>query len=602
MKIEHIEIQVDDQKTTWNPKNDTPSILIVKENQLLQIRIIISSSGLLTEVPRIFIEDYHLPLHNENDLNQKERHIVVFASHPEKAFRESFGASLIRLVMEGEEYTYPIEVLATKVTATHAEKMIRYLTEHREQIIRVCLSRTTRPSGIKSEGQADPETIISTAERIINTLLESRVELRQQLRSKLTPTKVPAWKAEQSGSLIDPIDVIFNLDALCPENGKQDIRLRGRTYSAQAIEVTALKHEYNVEENTILLGGLYSIRRVISWLMDEIGSAFKNQQIANYDKEYISLGEMIIKFTGGAMHGRCSRIIEATEILIKMLNNEFNIRFYGEMLPKITPYVRSSRLYRSIFDQYFTWYNLGTPSLEGKQFLIKLRTLSKIFEFFVLFRLFDYLTLRNWNIAHAKMSESFDNLIPDTLIFEKESTRITITYEPNVNLYNDETQHMDLVKLKHASYIGPNWRPDYTLRIENISTGEIRYLILDAKYSNAYSVGKYHLPNLTDKYYNHQGVYNKNTNTISRNEILGVFAVFPDFIDQHPKSLGARLDKSIDQTTKPITLPMLSGFPITFKSDSIMEKCIDFAIQTTCRTLYTSEKEEAPIFNITKAG
>lgn len=592
MKPEKVEIHVGDQVINWIPGGEI-STLIVKENQQLQIRAIMGVMDMLAEVPQVFVEDHHLPLHREDFIDENNNLVVAFASIPEKVFRESFGAAFIRLYVGNEEFAYPVEVLATKVTAAQAEKMIRYLTERREQIIRVCLSRTMRPAGMKDEGQSDPEMVISTAEQVINILLESRTDLRQQLRSKLIPTKVPTWKAEKSGSLIDPVDVIFNLDALRPGDGRQDVRLRGRTYSTQAIDVTTLKHECNVEENTILIGGLYSIRRVISWLMDEIGSAFKNQQIANYDKEYVSLGEMMIKFTGGAMYERCARVVEASETLIKMLENEFNIVFAGEAHPKITPYVRSSRLYRTIFEQYAKWYGLGSPTLEGELFLIKLRALSKIFEFFVLFRLFDYLRARNWQLTHANMNEAFDRLIPEVLVFERDEVRITLSYEPTIRLHNGDTRHMDLVKLQHAIHIGPNWTPDYTLRVENMNGEAVRHLILDAKYSNTYSVDKYHLPKLAEKYYDHQAVFNTKLNILSRNEIMGVFAVFPEFLDQMPKPLGARIDKFGGQSKTPLMLPMLCGLPISFRTDSIMEKCMDRAFKTILKTLDLTEEEEA---------
>ncbi|MGY8624102.1 hypothetical protein [Chromobacterium violaceum] len=596
MKPEKVEIYVGDLLINWFPGSEV-STIIVKENQLLQIRVIMGATDMLTSVPQVFIEDHHLPLHREDYIDENKKRLVAFTSTPEQAFRESFGAAFVRLHIDNEEFAYPIEVLATKVTAAHAEKIIRYLTERRERIIRVCLSRTMRPAGMKDEGQPDPEMVISTAERVISIFLESRSDLRQQLRSKLVPTKVPAWRAEKSGSLIDPVDVIFNLDALRPGDIRQDVRLRGRAYSTQAIDVTTLQHEFNVEENTILIGGLYSIRRVISWLMDEIGSAFKNQQIANYDKEYVSLGEMMIKFTGGAMYERCARVVEASETLIKMLVDEFNIVFAGEAHPKITPYVRSSRLYRTIFEQYAKWYSLGTPTLEGEQFLIKLRTLSKIFEFFVLFRLFDYLHSRNWQLTHASMSETFDHLIPDTLVFEKDSVRITLSYEPTIFHYTGDTRHMDLVKLRDAIYTGPNWKPDYTLRMENIDDDEVRYIIIDAKYSSTYSVDKYQLPKLIEKYYNHQAVFNANLNILSRNEIMGVFAIFPEFLDQLPKPLGARIDKFGGQNKTPLMLPMLSGLPVSFRTDSIMEKCLDRAFETILKTLNLLEKrhrQEAP--------
>lgn len=61
--------------------------------------------------------------------------------------------------------------------------------------------------------------------------------------------------------------------------------LRGRSYSTQSIDTSMLCHDYDVDENRMLLGGLYSIRSKIIALMEDIGDSFKNQKIANYDHE-----------------------------------------------------------------------------------------------------------------------------------------------------------------------------------------------------------------------------------------------------------------------------------------------------------------------------
>ena len=570
MRSEKVEIWIDGRVIVWSPGSEI-SPLTVNENQQVKVKVCLGGIGEIFRAPRLDVEDHSIQLHRDDFTDEDGRRVVAFSSSPEKVFRESFGLAFVRIYIADEEFSLPFEVLATKVTAIQAERMIHYLTERREHIIRVCLSRTMRPAGMKDDGWSDPEMVLSTAEKIIDTILDCRGELRQHIRSKLVPAKVPAWKADQSGSLIDPVDVIFNLDSLRPGDGRQDVVLRGRTYSTSAIDVTALVRNTNVEENAILIGGLYSILRVISGLMDEIGAAFKGRQIAAYDKEYVSLGEMLIKLTGGAMYERCERVISSTESLIRMLENDFGIEFSGETHPKITPYVRSSRLYRNIFEQYAHWYSLGSPSIEGDLFLIKLRSLSKIFEFFVLFRLFDYLARHDWKVADSLLSEKFDKLIPDVMTFEKGKIRIVLSYEPNVFIFSGRTQHMELVKLHHPEYPGNRWSPDYTMRVEDTSSGLVRYLILDAKYSNPYWVENVHIKNLSDKYYDHMAIFDKSRNFISKTEIMGVLAIFPEALDQAPRTISMRFAKFGIDGLGPIMIPMVAGLPISLRIDPLID-------------------------------
>lgn len=581
---EKIEIFIDDQMVTWKIGAQA-QFLKINENQKVKVKIYLASIENIFFNATLDVEDYSIDLHQEDFIDGDGRKFIIFASSSAKIFRESFGVAILRVCVDDEEFSLPFDVLATKLTAGQTELMLRYLSERREHIIRVCLSRTMRPTGVKDDGWSDPEMVISTAEKIINTLLECRGELRQSIRSKLIPAKVPAWQAEKSGSLIDPVDVIFNLDSLRPGDGRQDVILRGRTYSTSAIDVTALVKDTNVEENTILIGGLYSIRRVILDLMNEIGTIFKGRQIAAYDKEYVRLDEMLIKLTGGAMYERCERLIFSTESLIRMFEKQFKIVFAGEVHPKITPFVRSSRLYRNIFSQYVSWYELGSPSIDGNLFLMKLRSLSKIFEFFVLFRLFDYLIEHDWKIKNSLLSEKFDRLVPDVIVFEKNDVKITMSYEPDIYKFSNSTQDMSLVKLNHADFPGKNWKPDYVMRIESLLNDCVRYIILDAKYSSPYWVGAFHLNNIYQKYYEHIAVFNKAKNFISRNELVGVFAIFPEASDQKPAVVKMRLERFGIDGNGPLIFPMVAGLPISFGESILMEKSFSKIIEESIKSM-----------------
>lgn len=581
---EKIEIFIDDQMVTWKIGAQA-QFLKINENQKVKVKIYLASIENIFFNATLDVEDYSIDLHQEDFIDGDGRKFIIFASSSAKIFRESFGVAILRVCVDDEEFSLPFDVLATKLTAGQTELMLRYLSERREHIIRVCLSRTMRPTGVKDDGWSDPEMVISTAEKIINTLLECRGELRQSIRSKLIPAKVPAWQAEKSGSLIDPVDVIFNLDSLRPGDGRQDVILRGRTYSTSAIDVTALVKDTNVEENTILIGGLYSIRRVILDLMNEIGTIFKGRQIAAYDKEYVRLDEMLIKLTGGAMYERCERLIFSTESLIRMFEKQFKIVFAGEVHPKITPFVRSSRLYRNIFSQYVSWYELGSPSIDGNLFLMKLRSLSKIFEFFVLFRFFDYLIEHDWKIKNSLLSEKFDRLVPDVIVFEKNDVKITMSYEPDIYKFSSSTQDMSLVKLNHADFPGKNWRPDYVMRIESLLNDCVRYIILDAKYSSPYWVGAFHLNNIYQKYYEHIAVFNKAKNFISRNELVGVFAIFPEASDQKPAVVKMRLERFGIDGNGPLIFPMVAGLPISFGESILMEKSFSKIIEESIKSM-----------------
>ena len=593
MRLVKVEIFVDGRLTAWSLESEI-STLTIKENQYISIKIFLVDTEEEFGAPTLYLEDHQIPLNKDENTDKDKSQTISFSSSSKDIFRESFGLAFVRLFIGREEFAFPFEVFATKLTAIQVEGMLRYLTDRREHIIRICMSRTMRPAGMKDDGRSDPEMVVSSAENIINIILECQSELRQSLRSKLVPEKVPAWKVEQSGSLIDPIDIIFNLDSLRPGDGRQDVVLRGRTYSTSSIDVTALIKDFNVEENLVLIGGLYSIRRVISSLMDEINTVFKGRHITAYEKEYVavtyenehvSFDQMIMSFTAGAMYHRCESIVASTESLIKILENNFGLVFSGEMHPRITPYVRSSRLYRTIFEQYFHWYGLGSPSMDGNLFLIKLRSLSKIFELFVLFRLFDYLIERDWKVANFLLSEEFDKWTPDVMTFVKDRVQIILSYDLNISKFSSRTKHMELVKLDHFEHPGAYWRPDYTLRFQEESSGLVRYLILDAKYSTPHSVDQHRIKELYSKYYNHMAIFNAVNNSMARDELFGVFAIFPEANNQAPKAINMKFTKFGIESRGPIMIPLIAGLPISLNTTTLMEKWLDGIFKITMRSM-----------------
>lgn len=574
---------IDGQVLVWTP-DFSFEVLTVKENQRVKISIFLAGGSEESSFPELSIEDYSIPLYEENSVDH-ENNLRKFSSSAEKIFRECFGAALMRLYVAEEEYVFPFDVLVTKLTAARTEKMIRYLAEQREEIIRVCMSRTTRPSGVKDSGRPDPETVLSQAEKIISILLDHRRELQQQLRSKLIPAKIPGWRIEQSGGLIDPIDVVFNIHSLRPADGCQDVIVRGRAYSASAIDATALVRQMNVFENAVILGGVYSIKIVIQSLLSEIEDVFKGRKVAAYDKEYQSLGDLLIRLSGGAMHERCERLIGSAETIIRFLEDECGIKYVGEVPPKITPYVRSSRLYRSIFELYANWYSLGSPSLDGELFLIKLRSISKIFEIFVLFRIFDYLIYSGWSVVDFLLGEDFERLVPSFICFEKNGLHLSLSYEPQIFKFSRGTKNKDLVKLDHPRHPGSRWVPDYIIRLDDPSNEYTRYIVLDAKYSNPYWVEKFHLGEIYNKYYEHMSVYDAGLDCLSRSEIFGVLAVFPEAMDDSAVAVNMRFPNFGLDGRGPLMMPVVAGLPIAFEDIALMEQWLDKVLSIVCRSL-----------------
>lgn len=444
-------------------------------------------------------------------------------------FSESCGHGATEIIYRsdsncGDEVEHiDFDVYANKTTAAQARRMILYLASRHENLIASCFSRTTHRSGALPEGKAHPEMLLSAAERFLVLVQERRIELVHQMRERLVPQRVPLWQSHP-GAHLDPADVLANLDALVPCSGEGEVVLRGRPYVLSNIHVLELQPTRDVVENRIILGGLYSIQRRIMALLDELNvyeDCFAQGEIVGYE----SLQRLSLTLTAGAMIRRADAIVRQSANLIRLFEQQFGITFAGELAPVMTAYARTSRVYRDIYAQLSAWYALGAPALGSVHFLLKLRSLSKIFELYTLFHAIEELQRLGWVGETMQGHSEFGEQVPQSITFAQGEDRLTMMYEPKILPPSAPLRHMQLVDMRHTGSGDRSlWTPDYVLRLAK--PGFVRYLILDAKYSKRDTVENYYLPSLYEKYYRDMAVYDVDAQVFTSTPILGVFAIY----------------------------------------------------------------------------
>jgi hypothetical protein len=444
-------------------------------------------------------------------------------------FSESCGHGATEIIYRsdnicGDEIEHiDFDVYANKTTAAQARRMILYLASRHENLIASCFSRTTHRSGALPEGKAHPEMLLSAAERFLVLVQERRIELVHQMRERLVPQRVPLWQSHP-GAHLDPADVLANLDALVPCSGEGEVVLRGRPYVLSNIHVLELQPTRDVVENRIILGGLYSIQRRIMALLDELNvyeDCFAQGEIVGYE----SLQRLSLTLTAGAMIRRANAIVRQSANLIRLFEQQFGITFAGELAPVMTAYARTSRVYRDIYAQLSAWYALGAPALGSVHFLLKLRSLSKIFELYTLFHAIEELQRLGWVGETMQGHSEFGEQVPQSITFAQGEDRLTMMYEPKILPPSAPLRHMQLVDMRHTGSGDRSlWTPDYVLRLAR--PGFVRYLILDAKYSKRDTVENYSLPSLYEKYYRDMAVYDVDAQVFTSTPILGVFAIY----------------------------------------------------------------------------
>lgn len=501
---------------------------------------------------------------------------------------ECFGHAVVNIVFPDEVERVDLDVLADKTTVEQARKMIAYLAEKNENLIASCFARSTYPTGSIRSGETPPETLLSAAEKLLMHLQERRSELLHHLRERLIPQRMPLWQRNSVNSVeIDPTDVITNLDALVPTAGAGDVFLRGRHYNLSNIDVAQLQSTHDVAENKILIGGLYSIRRKVADLQDEL-RAYEDKFIIGDTGNFESLSRLMLSLTATAMLRRCAIILHDVAGFIRLFH-QHGVTYNGEMAPVMTAYARNTRVYRDLYSHLVRWYDLGSPWLDGINFLLKLRSLHTIFEIFTLFHLIEEITRQGWNGEHLVVREDYGSEIPASITFSLGADRLTLQYEPVISPLSKNSSHMDLVDVSHMPNDNyPYWTPDFVLRF---SRGDaVRYLILDAKYSRRGTVRKYGLPDIVDKYFRCTAVYDAVNGILVSEHITGVFAIF---------ALGEQGSHYLNMWNgngpleSIVRLPMAGGIGLMIDNDVTFSRYIAAAMATTRRTLNKREISSA---------
>jgi hypothetical protein len=438
-------------------------------------------------------------------------------------FSESFGMAVVRIQVDGETAQLVFDVLAKKVNAEQAMRMIQYLAGISTTLIKACLARTALSTGSEHGDSAEPEAMLAMAEGVLGTLQCSRQELVANCRLRLVPTRLPRHATNKLTCEIDPVEVLFNLDALSQAAGLGDVALRGRNFDIGNIELSALQPTADVLENQILLGGLHSIRKKLLALHEQLCElpAMPDGTPAGYE----SFSRLLLTLTATSMIQRCANALRAAEGFIDLFSRHLGVTYHGELAPRMTPFVRGTRVYRALFTQLADWYAIGAPNLGNVQFMMKLKSLSRIYELFALYQVLETVVDRGWTLVDVAEHPEFGGYVPQVVSFAAGDDRLVVQYEPTIGIFGKETQDHDLIDVYHrASDLNPYFKPDFVLRLE--VGGVVRYLIFDAKYSTAGSVVAHAIPKLKLKYYDGMAVYDAARNVLTNEPIVAVMAIY----------------------------------------------------------------------------
>lgn len=519
----NIELYVENYKTPITP------VINVSDTDLIEFKINNIDGGFFSsENIEVFLEDYALPLVVSEDGTKIKTQV-------NNLFRESFGYSTVRFFDGNEEFTsITFNVYTNHNKFEEIKEMMSYLLKYNNHILDVCLSRTKYKSNNDGVFEASFESIIVLAKKIIEIFLINEGILTGKLRRRLQLVKEEA--NNQNYYNINPYDIIDNIDKLQQGYSPNSINLFGKIYSLDSIERENYIDTYDLEENRIVLGGLISIRETLTDISNTINNRLNS---LNYDREYdkikpfprhniYCIEDMYAQITTDGMEKRIDNLVLDVDRLIFFFKKKLKVNFKGFITPKATPFARKSSFYLNVYKEMSEWYSLASPNIGVDQNLAKIRSTSKIYELFSLYKIIEALHTDGWKARGSENHSFFKDFIPTTISFYKEGFNLDVYYDRKVTGYSNETRHNELIALnKNNSRLRYNYyNPDFI--ITKYNEQNVSFFILDSKYSSSRTLQDHNvLDELYRKYFSNLAVFNAVDGILEKHPIKSVIAIHP---------------------------------------------------------------------------
>lgn len=480
----------------------------------------------------MFVGDYSLPVHYNFVTD-------CFETETELAFCGCFDLACVSVYTDdgkGEERTFYSDffrIATTKQTAMQVEQMLGEIEENLPNFLEICFSRNRKKSGLIKKNIRSIWNTLKIVDEIIKVYEENYGYFSNHKKASVeSVAAIVDAKAMQTVDQESLRWIACNPGNLIKTDKDSGIVVKGKNFIPSKVKTYLSRYSYDVYENRVVLGFLQNI---VDYL---------DNQILCFNKEIIELEnvpESIVvqlpnthELTGRCIYIYYKGIIERFDAERSVLQ-EIYYRYervlecpadsiYGT--PKLTNTFKQIYHYRLCYECMVKWFESGDYTFNHLNYLFKLKTLSRIFEYFCLIKLQMALVNSGYVFQEANRIvydiEDGTEDINNQYVFIGNGYELTLLYEPFIWV-DKVNEGMNLYSTGYnfsKNRWNDKWTPDFVLKIS--SSYRDYYYIIDAKYSNAQNVKKRYMSDLVLKY---------STQIASKDkfitDVIGVGAIYP---------------------------------------------------------------------------
>lgn len=310
--------------------------------------------------------------------------------------------------------------------------------------------------------------------------------------------------------------IVQNTAQLAESPHNSGIRYNGKNYLPYRIKADTNKKSWNVYENRVVVGFLYTALLNAKQVRSEFEKDVLHEERiiskihGNFPKEYrapiITIKTLQISFCR-VLLGKLSQSISLLQNTFEQYSGIFDTpNFQVTRLPRKTSTFCELRPYTQVFEVIVKWFQYGEYSLEKERLILQVKTLDKLFEYYCLLRLLKLLADNGFKKADIPMpvykhvytsaNAYYHNErdVANTYILDRNGVSVTLYYQPVISSTQFENS-LTLYRTTSRSY----YTPDFVLKFSSNEHNE-EYAIFDAKFSSRANIKERHLPEVIRKY------------------------------------------------------------------------------------------------------
>ena len=312
--------------------------------------------------------------------------------------------------------------------------------------------------------------------------------------------------------------IMQNTDQLANVPYSSGIQYQGKNYLPYHIRTDANKKSWDVYENRVVVGFLYTALLNAKQIYAEFDKDVLNEERiisrihGSFPKEYrapiITLKSLQISFCRIQLE-KLGRSIDVLQSIYRQYATLFDVLpSLLTAFPRKTSTFCEIKPYAQVFEIIVHWFQYGEYSLEKERLILQVKTLDKLFEYYCLLRLLKLLADNGFKQAdiekpvfkysYTSADGNYQNErdIANTYNLCNDDVFVTLYYQPVVSA-NQFENNLTLYRTtvgKHDYYT-----PDFVLKFFSKEHNE-EYVVFDAKFSSRDNIKKHSLPEVIRKY------------------------------------------------------------------------------------------------------